>query len=55
MSPARACVSRGSTSGMREAIKFIKENKINILVQVGFEGISSAAKSVGTFMTGLIN
>lgn len=25
------------------------------LVQVGFEGISSAAKSVGTFMTGLIN
>jgi hypothetical protein len=25
------------------------------LVQTGFEGISSAAKSVGTFMTGLIN
>ncbi|WP_377270200.1 hypothetical protein [Peterkaempfera sp. SMS 1(5)a] len=25
------------------------------LVQVGFEGISSAARSVGTFMTGLIN
>ncbi|MFF4650371.1 hypothetical protein [Streptomyces sp. NPDC001380] len=25
------------------------------LVQVGFEGISGAAKSVGTFMTGLIN
>jgi hypothetical protein len=25
------------------------------LVQLGFEGISSAAKSVGTFMTGLIN
>ncbi|MFJ6212155.1 hypothetical protein ACIQGZ_02280 [Streptomyces sp. NPDC092296] len=25
------------------------------LVEVGFKGISSAAKSVGTFMTGLIN
>lgn len=25
------------------------------LVQVGFEGISSAAQSVGRFMTGLIN
>lgn len=25
------------------------------LVQIGFEGISTAAKSVGQFMTGLVN